>query len=207
MRTLLSSREPSVSPSWRSSAGLCAGALLTWVSVRRRRGDPAPTFESAEPVVPAGVTEVLAVLNSAGVVVGSQDQVLQATVAARTLGLVRGSRIADPRLLDLIRTVRRERDVVTTELQVTTQAGAPVSYFSVRVAPLDEDLILVLADDQTGARRTEQIRRDFVANVSHELKTPRSAPSRCWSRRSRRPPTTRWLSAASRAGWGSSRPG
>ena len=150
--------------------GSCAGALLMWVSLRRRRSDPAPTFESAEPVVPAGVAEVLAALNSTAVV-GSQDQVLQATVAARTLGLVRGSRIAEPRLLDLIRTVRRERDVVTTELQVTTLAGAPVSYLSVRVAPLDEDLILVLADDQTGARRTEQILVDFVANVSHELKT------------------------------------
>ena len=102
---------------------------------------------------------------------------LQATVAARTLGLVRGSRVVEPRLLDLVRTVRRERGVVTTELQVATRAGAPVSYLSVRVAPLDEDLILVLADDQTGARRTEQIRRDFVVNVSHELKTPIGAIS------------------------------
>ena len=156
--------------------GLCAGALLMWI-ILRHRPDPAAAFEPAEPAVPAGVAEVLAVLNSTGVVVGSQDQVLQATVAARTLGLVRGSRVVEPRLLDLVRTVRRERGVVTTELEVTTRAGAPVSYLSVRVAPLDTDLILVLADDQTDTRRTEEIRRDFVVNVSHELKTPIGAIS------------------------------
>ena len=39
-------------------------------------------------------------------------------------------------------------------------------------APRRTTSSLVLVDDLTEARRVEAVRRDFVANVSHELKTP-----------------------------------
>jgi len=117
------------------------------------------------------------VLPSSGVVVGPHDEVLEATATARTLGLVRGSRIAVPELLQLVRSVRRGGDGRMVDLQINRGVRVASTYLTARVAPLDESLILILADDQTAARRIDETRRDFVANISHELKTPIGAIS------------------------------
>ncbi|QNP57588.1 hypothetical protein H9L22_11605 [Tessaracoccus defluvii] len=45
------------------------------------------------------------------------------------------------------------------------------------VRPLGNDRVLVLGVDESGERRVEAVRRDFVANISHELKTPIGAIS------------------------------
>ncbi|MBN1170968.1 MAG: PAS domain-containing protein [Micromonosporaceae bacterium] len=49
--------------------------------------------------------------------------------------------------------------------------GAPMSV-ALRALPLPEGHVLVEATDVTEAHRLARTRRDFVANVSHELKTP-----------------------------------
>lgn len=168
---------------WWLLLGVVLGALIGWlISLRVRPREqaveepPVQPEPTPEPVVPDGVSQVIGVLRSSAVVVGPHDQVLRSTSQARTFGLVRGTRIAVPIVLDLIREVRRDGRIRTAELELRRGRGAPSLYLSARVAPVD-DLVLVLAEDRTAARRVEEIRRDFVANISHELKTPIGAIS------------------------------
>ena len=65
-------------------------------------------------------------LNSAGVVVGPHDEVLEATNHRADPGrLGRGTRIGVPQVLDLVRAARRDQRVTTTELNLAR--GASVS--------------------------------------------------------------------------------
>ncbi len=157
--------------------GVVLGLLLA-VLLRRRPGPEEPeTFEYVAPQVPEGITQVLGGIRSAGIVVGPHDEVLRATPLASALGLVRGTRVALAPVLDLVRAVRREQAVRSEEIELARGGRTAAVFYSVRVAPLDDGLVLVLADDETAARRIEQTRRDFVANISHELKTPIGALS------------------------------
>ena len=157
-------------------AGLVAGISLALALVAMRRRS---ATEPTQPTVGFDVARrVVELMEPGAVVVDADDSVILANAAARGLGVVRGRELAVPHLLRLAATVRRtgqrQEDVrLTAEL-----LGAGPRTVGVQAMRLDNrGTVALLLLDVTESRRIEDVRRDFMANVSHELKTPVGALS------------------------------
>ncbi|MFD5265270.1 sensor histidine kinase [Streptomyces sp. NPDC058335] len=162
-------------------AGVLTGviAMLAFRWSERDQNRPTRTSLHTDPVLPPGVDTVLSVLRSSAVVLDEADAVVKASSAAYALGLVRGGKLAVEPMLQMARDTRRDGEIRQVELDLPrrgTGRGEALAV-SARVAPLGSRLVLLLVEDLTEARRIEAVRRDFVANVSHELKTPVGALS------------------------------
>lgn len=162
-------------------AGLCTGvfAMLAFRWSERDQAKPTRSSLHTDAVLPPGVDTVLSVLRSSAVVLDEADAVVKASSAAYALGLVRGGKLAVEPMMQMARDTRRDGEIRQVELDLPrrgTGRGEALAV-SARVAPLGSRLVLLLVEDLTEARRIEAVRRDFVANVSHELKTPVGALS------------------------------
>lgn len=90
---------------------------------------------------------------------------------ARHLG-VRPETLAQACPPNLLETIDRAADTGRVEI-AEVETGAPTRWLRVTATPAGTDgSVLVVVADITEARRLDSVRRDFVANASHELKTP-----------------------------------
>lgn len=157
--------------------GLVVGVLVgigvtRWPARSQARKPAASDASVAPPLVAPAVVSVVQALRAPAMLVGPYDEVMHSTSRARTVNMARGTRVSLPEVLDMVRRSRASGRPESCELRVRPVADAPIRELTVRTVPLANGVVLVLAEDHSAIARANEVRRDFVANVSHELKTP-----------------------------------
>jgi two-component system sensor histidine kinase SenX3 len=153
---------------------------LSWRSLRRARAEDEAGPDDFDEVAEDRVrfSETLRALSDGVVVVDDEGVVLVRNAAAARFHDARhGDALAEQAITELL-DAAREGDPGERELQLY---GPPRESWHVRALPLRDGTRVIGAAafvrDTSELRRVESVRRDFVANVSHELKTPIGALS------------------------------
>ncbi|MEM7497798.1 MAG: ATP-binding protein [Pseudomonadota bacterium] len=178
-----------------AGVGAVGGALLQDreepSGARLRLPEPAIAPKRPPSDLPPGVGRVLLERLPLGIVlIAPEGPVLFMNPAARALfgpGADSGlpvEALRAPRLLETIEEVIARREPL--EVEVALRRAKALSLYC-HVVPVGEEArlrggkkrpaVLVAIEDRTQARRAEELHRDFVANASHELKTPLAALS------------------------------
>ena len=151
-----------------------AGVAAIIVAALRAR-KAAQVLTSTE--LPEGLTAVLAGMDDAACAVDASGLVTAASIPAARFGIEVGATLDNPELRQLVRSVR-DGGSETATLRLT-RGGLSLDprLVSARASMIGPRLRLLIIRDVTEQERLDQMRHDFVANTSHELKTPVGAVS------------------------------
>jgi len=151
---------------------------VTWLS-RAKRVDPVTLRTSGDDALPTTLIDLIESIDAEALILAPGESIIYTTPGIGTFNLTRDQFLLNNSLLTLVRAVRRsgQQQEATMELP-RGPIGDGTHDLLVRVTPIGSDgLIIILIFDDSEMRRLDAIRRDFVANISHELKTPIGALS------------------------------
>jgi two-component system sensor histidine kinase SenX3 len=160
------------------AVGLAVGISF---GVRRTRAALA-TQTAAQPrsplrQLPSLSSHMIAELDNGVLVLDADDRVVLINPAARAMDVIDFEQLSFEPMLELVSRARATGEQVSeqVELPIGRLGREPIA-IAVTAVPLPEaegaDVVGLLLHDMSEQRRLEAVRRDFVANVSHELKTP-----------------------------------
>lgn len=150
---------------------LAGAAIASLVFTAARQRQTAARLSSWG--VPEGVAALVELLEVPAIIVDPSHNVMTASPLAYSLGLISQGRLATPELVQLVDNLRDRADALTGDFEISRGpfGDASLSIFA-RASHYGVRFTLLLITDKTEFRRLDEVRRDFVANISHELKTP-----------------------------------
>ncbi|MDU0968910.1 MAG: ATP-binding protein [Actinomycetaceae bacterium] len=145
--------------------------IIPWLRERSTQR----AIEAEGPPLSPRVQSLLRALPGITIVVDAANTVARADVAALAMGLVRDTRISSQPLLDALEAFRNDEEgAKNCEIEAPRRSGSGDAHviLDVEFAQLTDDYIVIIARDVTAQHRVESVRRRFIADASHELKTP-----------------------------------
>lgn len=150
---------------------LVGGVLIPMLSTRQ-----AQRMEETSGLTMSQVLDLIVLASESGIAVVDQfHDVVLFNPRAEELGLVRNRLVDDRAWVAALRVLETGEPVEVDLSTKTPQRGR--DRIAVRgtarlLSKEDHNFVVLFADDDSEQVRMEATRRDFVANVSHELKTP-----------------------------------
>lgn len=163
-----------------ASLGVLVGAVgVAAFRISERQHANTSTTPATTDGLSAELSAVLHAIPGITIILDEDDEVVRADAHAHAKGIIHGRELTHPELISLARRARRAGSLISREIQLPRSGmdDEAMLDFHIHAASLPASRVLIIAEDRTQHRRDAAARRDFTANVSHELKTPVGAIS------------------------------
>jgi len=147
---------------------LLAGVALGLAFGKRKMQDN----ESELVAFPDLVAEVLQLMGSVGIVVDGSNKVVGTNSWAESFGLVARGLLVHAEIIDLVKRARSGSDIQSFEGVLSVGLAKEKVSVAAKSKLVAGDYVVVVLEDRTSDIRLDKTRRDFIENISHELKTP-----------------------------------
>ena len=147
---------------------LAVGATFGWFLGKRT----SRVIEAEPDSFPDLVAEVLELMGSVGIVLDGSNRVVGTNSWAESFGLVARGLLVHAEIADLAKRARSGSNIESFEGVLRVGLAQEKVSVAAKAKLVAGDYVVLVLEDRTSDIRMDKTRRDFIENISHELKTP-----------------------------------